>query len=347
MTVVDQSGRGEQAGGSEGGDWATDAFEASRPRLRAVAYRMLGSASDADDVVQEAWLRLHRADPGAIGNFQGWLTTVVARICLDALRARRSRPDTSAGHDTLDEAVPVEASMVAAEPDHDVLVADAIGPALMVVLDRLGPAERLAFVLHDLFAVPFGEIAPIVGRSPQATRQLASRARRRVRGDAAAGAETAGTRGRPARSEARAPEGAVRESQRRVVDAFLAAARVGDFEALLAVLDPAVVVRADEAAVELAIRQGRRASARGKGQAGPRLVAELHGAEAAARTFYRWAGGAQPALVDGEPGAVWAPGGRARSVFAIQVRDDRIVAIEIVADPARIGGMDLAFGAED
>lgn len=296
-------------------DWVNEAFEQSRPRLRAVAYRMLGSTADADDAVQEAWLRLHRADATAIENFQGWLTTVVARICLDTLRARRAQPEPDLEDGTGESA------------DRDVLLADSIGPALMVLLDRLTPAERLAFVLHDLFAVPFDEIAPVVGRSPAATRQLASRARRRVQGD--------GGEAGPG------PGPGTRRRQQQVVDAFFAAARGGDFASLLAVLDPDVVVRADRVAVDLA---ARRAATAGVAGGGPhRLEEEVHGAEAAAQLFAGWARGARPAVVDGRAGAVWAPGGHVRSVFVLHVVGDRIATIEVVADPERIGRMALTF----
>ena len=208
-------------------DWLAARFEDNRAHLRAVAYRMLGSASEAEDAVQEAWLRLSRADTSDVANLGGWLTTVVARVSLDMLRSRRSRREEPLAPHLPD---PIAARSNDANPEHEALLADAVGPALLVVLDTLTPAERLAFVLHDLFAVPFAEIAPIVGRSPSAARQLASRARRRVQGAAPDGTAT------PTR-------------QREIVDAFLAAARNGDFAALLALLDPAVVLRADAAAV--------------------------------------------------------------------------------------------------
>lgn len=318
------------------GDWTTGAFEESRPRLRAMAYRMLGSGADADDVVQEAWLRLHRADAEHIENFQGWLTTVVARICLDTLRSRRpgrsDRSDRSpsdlASHVRDLEEVP---SSPTDEPDHDVLLAETIGPALMVVLDRLTPAERLAFVLHDLFAVPFDEIAPVVGRSVAASRQLASRARRRVRGQAPTEAPAG-----PGLDGATPPDrGTAREQQRTVVAAFLKAARGGDLEGLLDVLDPDVVVRVDSVGLDLAARYGARGA--------PRLPAELRGAEVTARTFAGWARGARAATVGGMPGAVWAPGGRVRSAFSFDVRGDRVVSIDIVADPDRIAELEPSF----
>jgi RNA polymerase sigma factor (sigma-70 family) len=282
-------------------EWLAEGFEANRARLRAVAYRMLGSASEADDAVQEAWLRLSRSDPGEVENPGGWMTTVVARVCLNILRSRRWRREEPLGVHLPDQVAPTDG----ADPEHEALLADAVGPALLVVLDTLTPAERLAFVLHDLFAVPFDEIAPIVGRSPAAARQLASRARRRVQG----AAPTAG------------PD---RRRQRAVVDAFLAASRGGDFEALVALLDPDVVLRADRAAVA--------AGATG----------EVRGARAVAETFSGRARFARPALVDGAAGAVWAPGGRPRIVFGFTITDGRIVEIELLADPERLRRLDLA-----
>lgn len=267
---------------------------------------MLGSLGEADDAVQEAWLRLSRSDTSGVDNLRGWLTTVVGRVCLDMLRTRASRREEPL---LADRPEPIAGRADGSDPEHEAILADAVGLALLVVLDALAPAERLAFVLHDLFAVPFDEIAPIVGRSPAAARQLASRARRRVR----AAAPTADAD--PAR-------------QREVVDAFLAAARSGDFDALLAVLDPDVVLRADGAAV--------RSSAAAQGKGAPRLAPEIRGAAAVANTFSGRAQPAQPALVDGAVGAVWAPGGEARAAFGFTVAGGRIVAIEILADPARL-----------
>ncbi len=302
-------------------DWVTETFEESRPRLEAVAYRMLGSAADADDAVQEAWLRLARHDPAGIDNLAGWLTTVVARICLDVLRSRRSRPEEAVGGHVPDTSRAAPAD----EADHDTLLAESIGPALMVVLDALAPSERLAFVLHDLFAVPFEEIAPILDRSEAATRQLASRARRKVRaGEGGADPERAA-----------AADRAGRERQRRVVEAFLAASRDGDFDALLAVLDPEVVLRADAVAVKTTAMRAKFGA--------PLLEEELRGASAVARTFAGRAAGAQPALVDGSPGAVWAPGGRPVGVFRFVIRNDKVVAIEVTADPERIRTLDLVL----
>ena len=302
-------------------EWVTETFEESRPRLRAVAYRMLGSMAEADDVVQETWLRLSRSDPATIENFSGWLTTVVSRICLDILRSRRSRLEADVGAElahTISEGG-------TEEPDHDVLLADSIGPALMVVLDRLTPAERLAFVLHDLFAVPFDEIALIVGRAPDTTRQLASRARRRVRGSDSGTDSVAGAR----------TDTAARRRQREIVDAFLAAARGGQFERLLAALDPGVVLRADRVAVGMAKRRA--------GAGAPPLEDEIRGADAVARVFRGGAAAARPALVNGSPGAVWAAGGTPMAVFGFVTEGDRIVAIEVVAGRERIRELDVVF----
>jgi len=278
-------------------DWLAERFEAHRPHLRAVAYRMLGSAAEADDAVQEAWLRASRAGADEVDNLGGWLTTVVARVCLNQLRSRRSRPEAP-----LDDQA-AELADGAADPEAEAVLADAVGPALLVVLDTLSPAERLAFVLHDLFAVPFEDIAPIVDRSPAAARQLASRARRRVQG-------------------AEASEGD-RARQRLVVEAFLAASRKGDFEALLRLLDPRVVARADAAAVAAGAE------------------AEVRGARAVAGTFVGRARFARPALVEGAVGAVWAPGGRPRVVFAFTVSDGRVAEIRLLADPERLAELDL------
>jgi RNA polymerase sigma factor (sigma-70 family) len=290
-------------------DWLAERFEATRTHLRAVAYRMLGSVSEADDAVQEAWLRLSRSDTRDVENLGGWLTTVVARVCLDTLRSRKSR-----GEESLDAHPPDPIVRRAGgtgseidpeiDPERAALLADSVGPALLVILETLAPAERLAFVLHDMFAVPFDEIALIVGRSPAAARQLASRARRRVQGTATV-PDTDRTR------------------QREVVDAFLAASRDGDFDALLAVLDPDVVVRADSAAV----------------LAG--AASEVRSAREVAETFKGRARAAQPALVDGAAGAVWAPGGRPRVVFAFTIARGKIVAIDLLADPERLSQLDL------
>ncbi len=278
-------------------------FEAARPHLRAVAYRMLGSLSEADDAVQESWLHLSRADTRNVANLGGWLTTVVARVCLDLLRARTSRRE-----DPLDEqrADPPGSGADESDPEHEALLADSVGLALLVVLDTLNPAERLAFVLHDIFAVPFDEIAPIVGRSPTAARQLASRARRRVQGAAPD----------PAADLPR---------QREVVTAFLAASRGGDFAALLAVLDPDVVLRADPAAVQVG------------------AAPEVQGASAVAGTFAGRARVAQLALLDGAVGAVWAPGGQPRVAFRFTIIAGKIVEIAMIADPDHLRQLDLTI----
>jgi RNA polymerase sigma factor (sigma-70 family) len=283
--------------------WLAERFEAHRPHLRAVAYRMLGSPSEADDAVQEAWLRLSRSGAAGVENLGGWLTTVVGRVCLDMLRSRTSRREEPLGVHVPEPTVDREDEV---DPEHEALMADSVGSALLVVLDTLAPAERLAFVLHDMFGVPFEEIAPIVGRSPAAARQLASRARRRVRGAVTV----------PDADMAR---------RRAVVDAFLAASRGGDFEALLAVLDPDVVLRADGAAVRMGATK------------------EVRGAAAVAETFSGRARAARPALVDGAPGLVWASGGRPRVVFDFTIADGKIVEIEMVADPERIVRLEMSI----
>ena len=271
-------------------------FEADRARLRAVAYRMLGSTGEADDAVQETWLRLSRSDTSAVENLGGWLTTVLARVCLDMLRSRKSRREEPMG--------PHVPEPAADEHERDTEMADSVGAALLVVLETLAPAERLAFVLHDMFAVPFEEIAPIVGRTPAAARQLASRARRRVQGTP------------PARD-------ADFSRQKKIVDAFLAASRGGDFEGLLAVLDPEIVFRADQAAQRLG------------------ALAEIRGAEAVAQTFKGRAQGAKPALVDGSMALAVVLGGQLRIVLRLTITGDRISAVEAVADAERIGGFDV------
>jgi RNA polymerase sigma factor (sigma-70 family) len=286
-------------------------FEENRARLRAVAYRVLGSPAEAEDAVQEAWLRLSRSGTDEVQNLGGWLTTVVARVCLDMLRSRTSRREEPLAEDLAGTAVspaagPEVSPVTGADPEGEALLADSVGMALLVVLDTLTPAERLAFVLHDMFAVPFTQIAPVVGCSPAAARQLASRARRRVRGADLAGGD----------------DGA---RQREVVEAFLAASRGGDFEALLTVLDPDVLLRSDVAAARLG------------------SDAELRGAPAVAGMFSGRAQAAQSALVDGSAGAVWAPGGRPRVVFGFTVTGGKIVAIDIMADAARLDELDLVI----
>ena len=281
-------------------------FDDRRARLRAVAFRMLGSASEADDAVQEAWLKVARSDSSAIENLGGWLTTVVARVCLDHLRSRRSRREEPL-------AAPQADAPSAASAEGDLGLADAIGPALLVVLDLLAPAERVAFVLHDMFDLSFEEIAPIVDRTPAAARQLASRARRRVRGAA--------------------PPAADQAQQRELVGAFLAASRDGDYERLLAVLSPDVVLRADDLAVRAAVARERHGA--------PRLAPEVRGASQVADTFKGRARGALPALIEGDAGAVWAEGGRVRAAFLFTIRGGKIAAIDLVMEPARLAGLDV------
>jgi len=279
-------------------NWLADRFEANRPHLQAVAYRMLGSRSEADDAVQEAWLRLARADAGDVSNFGGWLTTVVARICLDMLRARKSRRE-----EPMDAGVP-ETVASGDNAEQDAILADSVGLALLVVLRTLAPAERVAFVLHDMFDLPFEEIAPIVGRSPAAARQLASRARRRVQGKTRI-------------------EDAELDRQRTIVDAFLAAAREGDFERLMTVLDPNAVFRADQFAVHMG------------------SLPEVRGAAAVAETFKGRAQAARPALVDGALAVAVAFSGQVRIVLGLTFSDGRIAEIRAIADPERIGRFDV------
>ena len=294
-------------------DYLAERFEEHRTHLRAVAYRMLGSVGEVDDAVQEAWLRLSRADAAEIDNLGGWLTTVVARVCLDMLRSRQSRREEPL---TPDAPEPVAtgrrgSSHVLSErseskdPEQEALLADSVGLALLVVLDRLSPPERLAFVLHDMFAVPFEEVAPIIGRSAEAARQLASRARRRVRG-----------------SETPNPN-LVR--QREVVDAFLAALRAGDFEGLLAVLDPDLVVRADMAAGAPTEIRGAAAWAKG------------------AVAYGQLARQVQPALVNGAIGLVMAPHGRLSRALTFTIADGKITEIEVIGNPSRLGELDVSI----
>jgi RNA polymerase sigma-70 factor (ECF subfamily) len=278
-------------------------FEASRPRLRALAYRMLGSYEDADDAVQETWLRVGRADAGAVDNLSGWLTTVAARICLDRLRARRSRPEDPAG---MQPPEPTAAVVDLTGPEDEAVIAESVGSALLVVLDLLAPAERVAFVLHDVFAVSFEEIGTIVGRSPDAARQLASRARRRIQGASAAG-------------------GVDLVGRREVVEAFLAAARGGDFDALLTVLDPDVVLRPDAAAV----RMGN--------------VPETRGANAVAAFMRAGASAVRLALVDGVAGLAWTPGGRILGAVEFTIAGDRIVQIDLIRDPDHLKQLDVVL----
>jgi RNA polymerase sigma-70 factor (ECF subfamily) len=284
-------------------DWLAEQFEEHRPHLRQVAYRMLGTLDESEDAVQEAWLRLSRTDDASIENLGGWLTTVVGRVCLDLLRARRGRREDSA--DTwLSE--PIVSLDEHADPEQEALLADSVGLALLVVLETLTPAERLAFVLHDMFAVPFDEIAAILDRSPEATRQLASRARRRIRG-------------------ARPQPDADLAEQRTVLDAFLAASREGDFEGLIAVLDPDVVLRADHAVPPGA----------------PLLVQGARAVAERALFFRSLAPLAEPVLVNGAPGFMVAPQGNPFAVGAFTVSGGRITEIDIVADPEKLSRIAL------
>ena len=291
------------------GEWLAERFEADRARLQAVAYRLLGSTGEADDAVQEAWLRLSRADTSEVSNLRGWLTTVVARVCLDTLRSRRSRreePLAQEGEFITEGGVGPDA----ADPEHEAMLAESVGLAMQAVLQRLAPAERVAFVLHDVLGGSFDEIAGIVGRSPLAARQLASRGRRRVQG---------------ASEEGRAADVA---RQREIVEAFFRASRDGDLQALLAVLDPDVVLRPDAEALRMGVRTGW-------------ITSDLHGAEAVATRFSGQAEAAQVALIDGVPGAVWAAGGRPVVVFGFTTRGGKVVEIELVADSERLSRLKI------
>jgi RNA polymerase sigma factor (sigma-70 family) len=282
-------------------DWLAERFERNRAHLRAVAYRMLGSQSEADDAVQESWLRVSRAGTDHVENIGGWLTTVVARVSLDMLRARKSRREEPLG---LQFTEPTAAGDAVGDPEHELLLADSIGLALLVVLEALSPAERVAFVLHDMFAVPFEDVADIVGRSPTAARQLASRARRRVQGaDAVADVDL--------------------RRQREIVAAFLAASRAGDLEGLIAVLDPDVVLQSDATGTAMGAEP------------------EIRGADA---VVARVSGGGRvlrPALLGGMPGLVWTQGGRPRVAFGFTIAQDRIVRIDLIADPERLRELDV------
>jgi RNA polymerase sigma factor (sigma-70 family) len=273
--------------------WLAERFDEARPRLRAVAFRMLGSTSEADDAVQEAWLKLHRAQSSEVENLGGWLTTVVARVCLDLLRSRKSRRE-----EPFEEAADARTER---PPDSELGLHDAMGAALLVVLDRLAPAERIAFVLHDLFDLSFEEIAPIVERTPEAARQLASRARRRVRSGGSLRADD--------------------EAHRQLVLAFLAASRDGDFEGLLAILAPDVILRADPVAVQVAAARRQ--------QGAPLIAPETRGAKLVAAAFKGRAGAALPALIDGQAGAVWAVAGVVRSAFVFTFAEGKIAAIDL------------------
>ena len=295
-------------------EWLAERFEHHRSRLRAVGLRMLGSGGEADDAVQEAWLRLSRTDVSGVQDLGRWLTTVVGRVCLDQLRSRAARREDLIEGPDLDAAparaqAAGQAQAQAHDPADEVLLNESVGLALLVVLDTLAPAERLAFVLHDVFAVPFAEIAPLVDRSVPATKMLASRARHRVR-------------------EAGTVVGSGVRDQRGVVRAFLAASRDGDFDALLALLAPDAVMRTD--------RTARKAGA----------PADLDGAAAVAEQFCGRARGARPALIDGAAGAVWAPGRKVAGAFRFTMADGRILAIELIADPERVAELDVTILAE-
>jgi RNA polymerase sigma factor (sigma-70 family) len=296
-------------------DWLAEKFEENRHHLKGVAYRMLGSAGEADDAVQEAWLRLSRSDADSIENFGGWLTTVVARVCLDMLRSRNSRREESLSATMPDSALNSPQSTIASktiDPEQEAVLADSVGLALLVVLDRLDPAERLAFVLHDLFGSSFDEIAEVVGRTPEATRQLASRARRRVQG-------------------APPTPGAELAQQRKLVDRFIAALRAADFDALVSLLDPDVAVHVDEASLT------------------PGVSREARGAAAWAKqaiTAARGARFANPVLVEGNVGVVVAPKGRLFRVLRFTFANDKIAAIEVIGDPQVIGSLELSIAPE-
>jgi RNA polymerase sigma-70 factor, ECF subfamily len=286
-------------------DWLTGRFEENRSRLRTVAYRMLGSLSEADDAVQEAWLRLSGSDAGGIDNLPGWLTTVVARICLDMLRQRSSRREEDLPDSTASTS---DRGGHALDPEQEAVMAEAVGIAALVILDRLAPAERLAFVLHDTFGLSFEEIAPIVGRSAIATRQLASRARRRVQGASEANADL--------------------KRKRQLTDAFLTALRGGDIEGLAAVLDPDVVVRLDQVTASGAPREIRGARNWAKAAAAFSRSVGVHDIE--------------PALVDGSPVLVWAPRGKLQRVLRFTFAQDKIVEMDIIGDAARLRDLNLA-----
>jgi RNA polymerase sigma factor (sigma-70 family) len=292
--------------------WLTELFEQNRPRLRGVAYRMLGSLSEAEDAVQEAWLRLNRIEAGTVENLGGWLTTVVSRVCLDMLRSRKSRREESIGAQLSE---PTKKRGEGADPEGEALLADSVGVALLVVLDMLTPAERLAFVLHDLFGMPFDEIGSIMGRSAAAAKQLASRARQRVRGSAA-------------------PSKAGRERQREAVEAFLRAVRSGDLDGLLAVLDPDAVIRIDGAS--------RIAAGSADAADTPR---ELRGASTWAKQMIAMSRGqrfVEPALIDGSVGLILAPGGKLSRVLIFTFEKTKITRIEVIGDSARLRELEIA-----
>jgi RNA polymerase sigma factor (sigma-70 family) len=286
-------------------EWLAERFEAARPRLGHVAQRMLGSATASDDALQESWLRISRADVGQVANLEAWLTTVVARVCLDALKRRESRREELTPDDPRRDSV---VSAPGERPEEEAILADSIGVALLILLDALPPAERVAFVLHDVFEVPFDDIATIVERTPEAARQLASRARRRVRG-------------------ASADRDRVTQRSDELVRAFLAASRMGNFSALLALLDPNATLHADATVMAIGGAEYWQDD---------RLQGGIEGAEAVARTFSQRAAGALPAFIDGEPGAVWMQKREVRVAFAFRISDDRITRIDMIADPAAL-----------
>jgi RNA polymerase sigma factor (sigma-70 family) len=285
-------------------DWLAGRFEENRTRLQKVAYRMLGSAGEAEDAVQEAWLRVSRGNAGDVENLAGWLTTVTARVCLNMLQARRARPEEPAGTYPPEPSAAHEDEQ---DPEDQALLADSVGQALLVVLDTLNPAERVAFVLHDMFAVPFEEIAPIVDRTPPAARQLASRARRRIQGTGPDMPAAEGTQ------------------QRELVAAFLAASQRGEFTALLELLDPGVIYRADQAGVQMG---------------GP---AEVHGPADVARIFSGRAQAAQLAVVNGATAIVWASDGQPRVIFTFTISHGKITAIDMTADPSQLSQLDVTI----
>ncbi|MBC5815209.1 MAG: sigma-70 family RNA polymerase sigma factor [Candidatus Eremiobacteraeota bacterium] len=290
---------------TENAEWLADRFEAARPRLRRIAHRILGSAAESEDALQDGWLRLSRADVANVTNLEGWLTTVVARVCLDALKFRKSRREELTPDDPRRD---IAAIAPGERPEEEAILADSIGVAILILLDTLPPAERVAFVLHDMFDVPFDDIAAIVGRTSEAARQLASRGRRKVRGASAAA-------------------DSVTQRHDELVRAFLAASRTGNFSSLLALLDPGATLRADAAAVAMGGAAYWETD---------RLETGIKGAPAVARTFAGRARAAQPAFIDGKPGAVWMHAGEVRVIFHFHMKDDRITAIDLIAGPDAI-----------
>jgi RNA polymerase sigma factor (sigma-70 family) len=282
-------------------NWLAERFEVARPRLRRIAQRILGSAAESDDALQESWLRVNRADVSDVANLDGWLTTVVARVCLDALKRRESRREDLTAEDPRRD---VATAAAGERPEEEAMLADSIGVAMMILLEALPPAERVAFVLHDMFDVPFDDIAAIVGRTPEASRQLASRARRRVRG-------------------ASTGHDAITQRNEELVRAFLAASRAGNFAALLALLDPKATLRADHAVVAMGGAEYWQTD---------RLEAGIEGADSVARMFSGRALAAQPASIDGKPGAVWMHERQVRVAFRFTITGDRITGIDLVAD---------------